>query len=864
MKKKTVTEYLREVDYSFKGYEPSDDALAYVNFIKLVNGGELENRTPLVHLKMLDNIFSRYQRHAIMCFRGFGKTTLIAEYLFLYIAVFGKIPNFGEVNVALYVSDSLESGAKNLRKNIEFRYNNSEFLQQFIIKAKFTDTELYFKNKSGKEFVVKLFGSQQNIRGPLALDEIMYMDDKTVTMKEVNVGDYIYMPNGKKTKVIGKSEIFNDDMYELVFSDGRKLKVNKTHINVLWKYKDIRKSDKNKKRILEKINITTEELLTKKLKNSQGYVYKILPTEPVEFSEKKLILDPYLLGLYLGDGSFNENNSSPVISGLKDDCDFYFNELKDKYDITKSYFKEKSGTHMLRLTFKKINKHFESLKLRGVKGDCKFIPNEYMFGSVKQRRELLAGLLDTDGTISKNGYIEYSTISKKLANDVAELARSIGYIVSTSVLKNRKGNRKDLYRLYIRGKLNPFKLKRKADIFNNSKRHTLLAVNLVAINKIEKEPSQCILVDDECHEFLTTSFIPTHNTKALGKRPELAILDDLIGDLDANSPTILRNIENNISKAIDKALHPKKKKIILIGTPFGDNDPLCRRVESGTWNASVYPVCEQFPTEKENFRGAWEDRFPYDAIIDMYEEAKSIGQLDSFYQEMMLQVFSDDERLVRDRDIQIVYEEPKDERAVYYITTDFATNEKESSDYSVISVWKCVGSKKILVDGICRKQLMDQNVKDLFRLVEEYNPLQVGIETSGQQGGFISWIRKEMNRSSIWFNIKEVKSFKNKLQRFQVVLPEIKAGNILFSELMPYELKSELMNELTKATRTGFKSKHDDVIDTVSQLQFLDIIESDENYSEEHNSNETSYNPYIKQLFNDEEPMIEETFDGYI
>ena len=130
--KKPVEQWLRETDYAFIGYVPEAIGLLFVNFIKEVNGGAEENETPLVHLKMMDNVFNKEKRCAILCHRGIGKTTVFAEYLVLFVAAFGIFPGFGLVNLILYVTDSIENGVKNLRRNVEFRYSESDFLQKLI------------------------------------------------------------------------------------------------------------------------------------------------------------------------------------------------------------------------------------------------------------------------------------------------------------------------------------------------------------------------------------------------------------------------------------------------------------------------------------------------------------------------------------------------------------------------------------------------------------------------------------------------------------------------------------------------------------------------------------------------------------
>ena len=100
---KTVDDYLNEVDFlmmnSSTGYVPSEFSLKFMNFIKLVNGdtGE-DNKTPVMHLAMLDKLATRQRKTANLCARGTAKTTLFMEYLVLYLAVFGTLPNFGTVS----------------------------------------------------------------------------------------------------------------------------------------------------------------------------------------------------------------------------------------------------------------------------------------------------------------------------------------------------------------------------------------------------------------------------------------------------------------------------------------------------------------------------------------------------------------------------------------------------------------------------------------------------------------------------------------------------------------------------------------------------------------------------------------------
>jgi phage terminase large subunit-like protein len=486
---KSVEDWLNEVSYVTDAhYVPSEFALEFVNFIKLVDGGESENKTPVVHYKMIDNFIARGDKDTLnMCHRGIAKSTL-KEYLILYIGVFGMIPTFGKVPYALYVSDSIDNGIKKMRKSLEYRWNNSEFLQTYIPEIKFTDIRWEFINSQGNSFVVSGYGAKTGVRG----------------------------------------------------------------------------------------------------------------------------------------------------------------------------------------------------------------------------------------------------------------------------------------------------------------------------------------------------------TRENGSRPVLALLDDLISDSDARSATVIADVEDTIYKAIDYALHPKKRKIIWSGTPFNARDPLYKAVESGVWAVSVYPVCETFPCSREEFKGSWEDRFDYDYVLNQYTKAVKSGRVDTFNQELMLRIMSEEDRMVQDSDISWYRRASildNRNRFNFYITTDFATSESSAADFSVISVWAYdYHGNWYWVDGICKKQLMDKNVDDLFRLAQMYTPQQVGIEVSGQQGGFIPWIQREMLDRNIMFTLASednkgkpgIRPNTDKMTRFNIILPMFKANKMYF----PEERKTspemmECINELSLISVGGFKSKNDDFLDTIAMLSSL-------------------------------------------
>src|SRR5574343_847743 len=118
---KDLQNYLNEVDYRYllTDYRPSQFALEFINFIKLVNGSEgEEHASPVIHYDMIDQLLVSRQ-NLFVSFRGSAKTSLIHEYMILYLAVYGRIPGFGSVDVGMYISDTIDNGIKSMRTNLQ-------------------------------------------------------------------------------------------------------------------------------------------------------------------------------------------------------------------------------------------------------------------------------------------------------------------------------------------------------------------------------------------------------------------------------------------------------------------------------------------------------------------------------------------------------------------------------------------------------------------------------------------------------------------------------------------------------------------------------------------------------------------------
>ena len=327
--------------------------------------------------------------------------------------------------------------------------------------------------------------------------------------------------------------------------------------------------------------------------------------------------------------------------------------------------------------------------------------------------------------------------------------------------------------------------------------------------------------------------------KVLGKRPKLALLDDLISDAMAESDTEMAKVEKVIKRGVQPALNPLNQKIIWAGTPFNERDPLCKAVISGAWTVFMFPVCEEFPCTKKNFVGAWDDRFTYEYIKRQYDIAVAGGDTTEFYRELMLQTVSDEEKLINtDEDIQ--WYDPKvlsyyDGNKELLITTDLSFSGTSTSDDAIIDVWEAHPDENLYwLEGMSEKMEITDTIDVLFRFIAKHSVQSVGIEISGQQVSLIRLLEKEMLDRDVFFVLsgekgkppaqKGIRPVSNKLVRFKAVVPMIKRKKLHY----PIERKNdsiimEKLHQLDSVTRTGIRSRKDDALDSISMLGLMEI-----------------------------------------
>jgi phage terminase large subunit GpA-like protein len=396
----------------------------------------------------------------------------------------------------------------------------------------------------------------------LGIDTPIPTPEGWTTIEKIQVGDFVFNEKGQKVKVTFATEIMHNHIcYEVGFSDGSKIIADAEH---KWQVSVTSHGEDRGEKVL-----TTEEMLPGyKYRSRNNYAVPV--AESLNCDRKKLPVDPYLLGAWLGDG----HSYSASIYCHADDTSHYkqkFEKAGYKIDTAKekssdvikvdavdnqycvrghdkeatgrnksnngcaecgriyaaNYVRKKSNRKLLPVPDIVKNASKSLRELGFLTGRKKFIPSVYLRSSKPQRMELLRGLMDTDGYIDKRGRCEFCTTSQELSEGFNELLASLGIKktskqkIPTTKYKGKKvfGKKAYITSFMVYKDKNVFSLPRKARIVPSRKGRRTTETEkrkITSIKKVNSVPVKCIQVDSPSHLFLAgKEMIPTHNTETM-------------------------------------------------------------------------------------------------------------------------------------------------------------------------------------------------------------------------------------------------------------------------------------------------------------------------------------------------------------
>lgn len=414
----------------------------------------------------------------------------------------------------------------------------------------------------------------------LSLDTPLPTPDGWTTMGEVAVGDHLIGADGKPTKVVAATEVMQDrPCYEVEFSDGTVITADAQH-QWLTDTRASRKSAQaaavaynrtRNQRTFAEVRTTEEIAATLRCNTADRRLnHSVNAARALDLPERELPIAPYVLGVWLGDGTSASaafTSDDPEIAMYVEAEGYRAPQMRYRYYGIRFAESEpvaertcvvcgaefvprtsqvrtcgKSCGDKARLVSEPVSQPTcpdcgeptcglrqcqacrnergtvqALLRTMGVLGN-KHIPAEYLRGSESQRRAILAGLLDTDGTVAPSGSVQFSVTNERLARDVYELVVGLGYrcTLTTKGVRGRTEASSTAFTLTFTTQDDVFRLNRKKLVHKERNARTPRMVGtrfITDVRPVASVPVRCVEVNSSDHLYLAgRSMIPTHNS----------------------------------------------------------------------------------------------------------------------------------------------------------------------------------------------------------------------------------------------------------------------------------------------------------------------------------------------------------------
>ncbi|MFC0546319.1 replicative DNA helicase [Kutzneria chonburiensis] len=415
----------------------------------------------------------------------------------------------------------------------------------------------------------------------LALDTPLPTPSGWTTMGEVQVGDELIDAAGRPTQVVAATDVMHGrPCYEVEFSDGSVIVADAQH-QWLTETRASRRSAQQaatgynrhrNQRTFAAIRTTEEIAATLRCDTADARLnHSVTNARPLDLPDRELLLPPYVLGVWLGDGhsaSSRFTTADPEIAwyieadGIdvipRGDLRYSLRlPIRDGIPVRecvvcgagfqpqtsqvrtcgrscggKARFVSAAvpaptcmdcgGPSCGLAQCQRCRNHHGTvqaiLRTLGVLGD-KHIPAEYLRASRAQRQALLAGLLDTDGTVTAGGSVQFAVTNKRLADDVHELITSLGYrsTMTTKPVRGRSAESSISYTITFGTEDDVFRLERKRLVHKDRRRTASTARTgsryIIDVRPVPAVPVRCVEVDNPEHLYLAgRAMIPTHNS----------------------------------------------------------------------------------------------------------------------------------------------------------------------------------------------------------------------------------------------------------------------------------------------------------------------------------------------------------------
>lgn len=341
-----------------------------------------------------------------------------------------------------------------------------------------------------------------------------------LTMGDMTVGQVVSHPTQGQTRVKAVHPQGIKRVYEVHLKDGSIVECGKDH---LWQVE----VQKNYKTLVKPLSFFLEE----ELKTKSGYKYCIPLTNAIEYPTGNLMLEPYLLGALIADGSLL--NARPAFSYHQDDEAIREEALAYlPLDVRQLGTRHTSNKGVQVALSEELNAYTSALGINVSSADRR-VPKEYLIADIEQRTRLLRGLMDCDGNVKARNRVTYSTSSKGLARDIIELIQSLGGVAYIIHEDTRQANVNYTVNVAFND-FNPFLLQRKAVWVSPRKQNKVRQAIVKIVETDRYVEQQCITVEAKDGLYITDNFAVTHNTLLSASLPAQLVGFDQATTVDSN------------------------------------------------------------------------------------------------------------------------------------------------------------------------------------------------------------------------------------------------------------------------------------------------------------------------------------------
>ena len=708
------------------------------------------------------------------------------------------------------------------------------------------------------------------------------LDSKVLTptgweyIRNLRVGDLVIGSKGTPITITHLHPVSEQPLYRVHTKDGRSTLCNEEHLWSVYIPQN-----------------TGNKLVTKTLKDirkiafaerNSGYTESkvFLPlSEPVEWysHEEDLIVKPYMLGVWLGDGHTADGritSADPEIFNWFD-CEVV----------------KQSGAYLYKAIGLK-----ERLKLLGVLKN-KYVPSLFLISSPVDRLALLQGLMDTDGTLHQDGKIAYfCNTNENLIEAVIHIVRSLGGIAFVSTTKIAKGATKTSWRVSVKlpKNLNPFRLTRKAIGWKGS------AIKL-AITNITFEgyiPARCITVSAKDGLYITDDFLLTHNSTSLthdyslacalfrsesyiiivGSSEEMAIehLGDIASELSSNED-IIRDFKIKgfltqqktdiivecedgyqfrfIARGAEQKIRGRKwrgcRPGLIIGDDLEDDEQVENRDRRRKFRRWFFRACKQSLRDGGKIRvhgtilhedsllnhliknkswnskvykahksfddfteALWPEKFPEHRLRAIRQEFINEGDSAGYSQEYLNDPFDYEDAYLRKDDFIPMSLDDYDVSKIVCVGVDFAVSKEQSANRTSFSV----GGKDLnniihYIDQRLDRLDAMEIIEEFFIIQQAWSPDVFFVEDGVIWKSIRPMLESEMQKRDTWLSIKAILPVKDKAVRGRSLQKRMRARGCRFDKNASWYPAFEA--ELLRFTGTS-DALEDDQIDSAAIL----------------------------------------------